>query len=102
MMQWVRRALDQSTREHAGDPGPVALRRLTAAEYGYSIEDLTGLKIDFSHLLVDEAVGGEGFSNIGNVQNALSGPVLDKYLAMADEVAQHARFDQLDIGQRSE
>lgn len=41
----VRGALDNFIREQQGDPGRIAMRRLTSAEYAYSIRDLTGLEL---------------------------------------------------------
>ena len=38
----IEGALRQAMDEHAGDPGAVVVRRLTSAEYGYTIQDLTG------------------------------------------------------------
>ncbi|MFT7641677.1 MAG: hypothetical protein ACI9G1_003428 [Pirellulaceae bacterium] len=91
---WAQGHLNQHILKRAGDPGAVAWRRLTAIELDNMIRDLTGHPMEASRHFPAENFGGEGFSNIGNVQNALSGPVLDKYLAMAEEVARHARFDQ--------
>ena len=36
----IEESLSAYSAEHAGDPGPVVLRRLTSAEYGYTIADL--------------------------------------------------------------
>src|SRR5262245_19532829 len=41
---WVRSYLKVEARAQAGDPGPVVLRRLSNAEYTYTVRDLTGLK----------------------------------------------------------
>lgn len=91
---WAQKHLNAHILKRAGDPGPVAWRRLTAIELDNMVRDLTGHPMDASRHFPAENFGGEGFSNIGNVQNALSGPVLDKYLAMAEEVARHVHFDQ--------
>ena len=91
---WAQRHLNSHILRRAGDPGAVAWRRLTAIELNNMVRDLTGHPMDASRHFPAENFGGEGFSNIGNVQNALSGPVLEKYLAMAEEVGRHARFDQ--------
>ncbi len=40
---WVRSFLKLEARARAGDPGRVVLRRLSNAEYTYTIRDLTGL-----------------------------------------------------------
>ena len=39
---WVRGELRTYAEQHAGDPGDVTVRRLTSAEYAYTIRDLTG------------------------------------------------------------
>ena len=45
LSQWVDATLDEMARERAGDPGPVVLRRLSNAEYTYTIRDLDGRRI---------------------------------------------------------
>jgi len=85
----VRGGLDKFIRETAGDPGRVVLRRLTSAEYAYTIQDLTGLDLELErHFDVDPA-GGEGFSNIGDVQ-FIQDSTLERYLEAAKTVAAHA------------
>lgn len=91
---WAQGHLNRHILKRAGDPGAVAWRRLTVIELDNMIRDLTGQPIPASRHFPTENFGGEGFSNVGNVQSALSGPLLDKYLAMAEEVARHARFDK--------
>jgi mono/diheme cytochrome c family protein len=39
---WVQHSLDLLAEAKSGDPGPVTMRRLTNAEYDYTIRDLTG------------------------------------------------------------
>ncbi|HYI97012.1 MAG TPA: DUF1587 domain-containing protein, partial [Bryobacteraceae bacterium] len=39
----ISAALKTAARAHAGDPGPVVLRRLNNAEYTFTIRDLTGV-----------------------------------------------------------
>ena len=46
LVSLVRDELRRAAEEHAGDPGQVVLRRLTSAEYSYTIQDLTGLDLD--------------------------------------------------------
>src|SRR5207244_657102 len=43
LQTWVRNYLKIEARARAGDPGPVVLRRLSNAEYTYTIRDLTGV-----------------------------------------------------------
>ena len=85
----VKELLEYTIRENAGDPGEIVLRRLTSAEYAYTIQDLTGLDLDLEKTFVGEAVGGEGFSNVGSVQ-FMQDAILERYLAAAKTVAAHA------------
>src|SRR4030095_12983686 len=85
----VRSGLDKFIHETAGDPGRVVLRKLTSAEYAYTIQDLTGLDLELEkHFDIDPA-GGEGFSNIGDVQ-FIQDSTLERYLEAAKTVAAHA------------
>lgn len=85
----VREALDSYIRQTAGDPGRIAMRRLTSAEYGYAIHDLTGLELGLDRNFISDAVGGEGFSNVGDVQ-FIQDSTLERYLEAAKLVASHA------------
>jgi hypothetical protein len=81
--------LDNYIQRNAGDPGRIAMRRLTSAEYNYSIQDLTGLDLGLDHGFVGDAVGGEGFSNVGDIQ-FIQDSTLEHYLEAAKLVASHA------------
>ncbi len=85
----IRHALARHIEQTAGDPGRIAMRRLTSAEYAYTIQDLTGLELGLEHLFVNDAVGGEGFSNVGDVQ-FIEDSALERYLEAAKSVASHA------------
>ncbi|HVA47438.1 MAG TPA: DUF1592 domain-containing protein [Pirellulales bacterium] len=74
---------------HAGDPGKIVVRQLTSAEYAYSIEDLTGLDLIDEHDFVNDAVGGAGFTNAGDVQ-FIDDATLERYLESAKKTAAHA------------
>ena len=60
----LHNGLEKFIRTNAGDPGHVVMRRLTSAEYAYTIEDLTGLPLPVGSSFVSDAVGGEGFTNV--------------------------------------
>jgi len=81
--------LRKAAARYAADPGPASLRRLTSAEYGYTIRDLTGFDLGVEDDFVSDAVGGEGFTNIASVQ-FLEDSTLQRYLAAARKVAEHA------------
>ena len=70
-------------------PAESALRRLTSAEYAYTIHDLTSLTLPLEKTLTGDAVGGEGFTNVGEVQ-FMQDSSLERYLEAAKLVASHA------------
>ncbi|MCY4187249.1 MAG: DUF1587 domain-containing protein, partial [Bryobacterales bacterium] len=87
--RWIRASLADHAAKHAGDPGRVTVRRLTSAEYAYTIRDLTGVDLDLGHHFAGDAVGGEGFSSFGDVQ-FMADANLESYLEVAKLVADHA------------
>ncbi|MDZ4798622.1 MAG: DUF1592 domain-containing protein [Bryobacteraceae bacterium] len=88
-VQWIRTRLGDYAKQHAGDPGRVTVRRLTSAEYVNSINDLTGLDLRFDSEFAGDSVGGEGFTNFGDVQ-FMADANLERYLEAARKVADHA------------
>ncbi|MEX2186560.1 MAG: DUF1592 domain-containing protein [Pirellulales bacterium] len=90
LRDWVGRYLDVEARANAGDPGRVVLRRLSNAEYTYTLRDLTGIDVldPASEFPVDGAAG-EGFTNTGSAL-VMSPALLTKYLDAGKSVAEHA------------
>ena len=86
---WIRSELDSYIGKHAGDPGRVTVRRLTSGEYAYTIQDLTGLDVDLGIDSTGDSVGGEGFTNFGDVQ-FMQDANLERFLQAAKKVAAHA------------
>ncbi|MSU49159.1 MAG: DUF1592 domain-containing protein [Opitutus sp.] len=86
---WVRTALKNYEREHGGEPGRVTVRRLTSGEYAYAIRDLTGLDLGGGIDASSDSVGGEGFTNFGDVQFVQDAGI-ERYLEAAKRVADHA------------
>lgn len=90
LIAWSKRYLDTEARAQAGDPGPVILRRLSNAEYTYTIRDLTGVPtLDPAHEFPVDSAAGEGFTNAGGAL-VMSPALFEKYLEAGKEVAQHA------------
>ncbi len=90
LQAWVKRHLTIEAAAHAGDPGPVVLRRLSNAEYTYTLRDLTGIAtLDPAQEFPVDSASGEGFTNVGN-SLVMSPALLSKYLDAAKEVASHA------------
>ncbi len=89
LLVWVRALLAEEARAHAGDPGPVALRRLDNAEYTYVLRDLTGVStLDPTREFPVDGAAGEGFTNVGSGQG-MSPALVQKYLDAAKDVATH-------------
>ena len=75
--------------QNAGDPGLVTMRRLTNAEYTWTIRDLTGVPLSPASQFPSEGAAGEGFTNAGNAL-VMSPGLLRKYLDAGKEIASHA------------
>ncbi len=86
---WIRGELNAYAEKHDGDPGRVTVRKLTSGEYAYTIKDLTGVDLEVGIDSSSDAVGGEGFTNFGDVQ-FMQDANLERYLGAAKIVADHA------------
>src|SRR6266516_332640 len=92
LLGWANGVLDDVALAHAGDPGPVVLRRLSNAEYTYTLRDLTGIaSLDPAKEFPADSASGEGFMNVGN-SLVMSPSLVTKYLDAAKEIASHAVF----------
>lgn len=90
LQSWIDSYLDAEALSRAGDPGPVILRRLSNAEYNYTVSDLTGVStLNPTREFPVDGAAGEGFTNTGSAQ-AMSPALVQKYLDAAKEVAAHA------------
>lgn len=78
-------------KKWSGDPGLVLPRRLTAAEYNYSVRDLTGVDIRPAATWPVDPASGEGFNNTGEAL-VMSPNLFKKYYAAAQQVAEHVVF----------
>ncbi len=86
---WVASYLNAEALAHAGDPGPVILRRLNNAEYNYTVRDLTGIdSLEPTREFPVDGAAGEGFTNAGGAQS-MSPSLARKYLDAAKAVAEH-------------
>ena len=73
-------------RAHAGDPGPVLNRRLSNAEYNYTIRDLTGVDLRPAREFPVDPANQAGFDNSGE-SLTISPGLMSKYLDAARRVA---------------
>jgi hypothetical protein len=87
-LDWFHAVREHETRRNAGDPGVVLARRLSNAEYDYTIRDLTGVDIRPAREFPVDPANTAGFDNSGETL-MMSPTLLKKYLAAAREVASH-------------
>ena len=87
-VDWFHAVREHETRRNAGDPGVVLARRLSNAEYNYTIRDLTGVDIRPAREFPVDPANTAGFDNSGETLT-MSPTLLKKYLAAAREVASH-------------
>src|SRR5688500_14493828 len=90
LTDWVGSTLDAIARSRAGDPGPVVLRRLSNAEYTYTVRDLTGVEsLEPAREFPVDGAAGEGFTNTGQAL-VMSPALITKYLDAGKAIAAHA------------
>jgi len=85
---WLKDLGDREAARHAGDPGIVLARRLSNAEFDYTIRDLTGVDIRPTREFPVDPANEAGFDNTGE-SLATSEALLRKVLAAARHVADH-------------
>jgi hypothetical protein len=88
VVNWITAFRKFEADRNAGDPGPVLARRLSNAEYDYTIRDLTGVDIRPTKEFPVDPANEAGFDNSGE-SLAMSPALLKKYLEAAQRVAQH-------------
>ena len=81
----------EDSRRHPNDPGIVLARRLSNAEYDYTIHDLTGVDIRPTKEFPVDPANQAGFDNSGE-SLAMSPALVKKYLDAARVVADHVLF----------
>ncbi len=90
LLAWANAVLNEVALEQAGDPGPVVLRRLSNAEYTYTVRDLIGVEsLEPAREFPVDGAAGEGFMNVGN-SLVMSPSLVTKYLDAGKELASHA------------
>jgi hypothetical protein len=94
---WFHAVRDHERRRNAGDPGVALARRLSNAEYNYTIRDLTGADIRPAREFPVDPANTAGFDNSGETLT-MSPTVLKKYLAAAREVASHMYLKETGFG----
>jgi len=87
----MERLMAAEAKKWSGDPGVVLPRRLTAAEYDYTVRDLTGVDIRPADSFPVDPASGEGFNNTGEAL-VMSPNLFKKYYAAAQYTAEHVVF----------
>lgn len=88
VIEWIAAVRINEMRKHPGDPGRVLARRLSNAEYNYTIRDLTGVDLRPAREFPIDPANQAGFDNSGESLN-ISSALMAKYLDAARRVADH-------------
>ncbi|MCA1684510.1 MAG: DUF1587 domain-containing protein [Planctomycetia bacterium] len=88
VVAWVREFRDREALKNAGEPGPVLARRLSNAEFDYTVRDLTGVDIRPTREFPVDPANEAGFDNSGE-SLTMSPALVKKYMAAARLVADH-------------
>ena len=88
VIEWIQAVRAEEIKKSAGDPGLVLARRLSSAEYNYTIRDLTGQDMQITREFPVDPANPAGFDNSGE-SLTMSPALLKKYLQAAREVADH-------------
>ena len=82
VVEWIGALLDREAQRNAGDPGTAPPRRLSNAEFDYTIRDLTGVDIRPTKEFPVDPANEAGFDN-SSESLAASPALLKKQLAAA-------------------
>lgn len=88
VQDWILAVRAEEFRKHAGDPGAVLARRLSNAEYNYTIRDLTGVDLRPTREFPVDPANLAGFDNSGE-SLTMSSALLKKYLQAARGIGDH-------------
>jgi len=91
VVDWIEAVNADEAKRHPNDPGLVLARRLSNAEYDYTIHDLTGVDIRPTREFPVDPANQAGFDNSGE-SLAMSPALVAKYLDAARRVADHILF----------
>ena len=88
VLAWLDAVRASEIARLGGDPGIVLARRLSNAEYNYTIRDLTGQDMRLTRQFPVDPANPAGFDNSGE-SLVMSPALLDKYLQTARQIADH-------------
>jgi hypothetical protein len=89
VIDWIQAVRAEEVRKHAGDPGLILARRLSNAEYNYTLRDLTGQDLQPAREFPLDPANPAGFDNSGE-SLVMSSALLNKYLQAARDLSNHA------------
>src|SRR5262249_59495020 len=87
VIDWIEASWATEARNHDGDPGVVLARRLSNAEYNYTIRDLTGIDMRPAREFPVDPANQAGFDNSGE-SLAMPPALLKKYMPGGRGVAE--------------
>ena len=88
VIDWIEAIRKDESTRNAGDPGPVPARRLSNAEYDFTIRDLTGVDLRPTQEFPVDPANKAGFDNSAE-SLAMSPALVKKYLDAARGIADH-------------
>ena len=91
VIDWIETVSAEDARRHPNDPGIVLARRLSNAEYDYTIHDLTGVDIRPAKEFPGGSRQPGGLRQLGGIAGDVAG-ARQKYLDAARRVADHILF----------
>jgi hypothetical protein len=92
IVAWIQALQKYEAQKSAGDPGVVLARRLSNAEYDYTIHDLTGVDIRPTREFPVDPANQAGFDNTGE-SLTMSPTLWKKYYQAARSVADNLVFE---------
>ena len=88
LKNWTREFRRSEAERLRDDPGPISTRRLSNAEFNYTIRDLTGVDIQPAKSFPVDPANAAGFDNSAE-SLTISPALVAKYLDAARQVADH-------------
>ena len=88
VIEWISAVRKNEALKYAGDPGPVQARRLSNAEYNYTVRDLTGVDLRPAREFPVDPANQAGFDNSGE-SLTISPSLMSKYLEAARQIGDH-------------
>jgi hypothetical protein len=88
VIEWITAVRKNEARKHVGDPGPVPARRLSNAEYNYTVRDLTKVDLNQAREFPVDPANQAGFDNSGE-SLTISPALMSKYMDAGRRVTDH-------------